>query len=187
MDCFKTHQPHSLCLCLKIVIQRVEHDNMPMQEAVRKSAAAQLHQLAMLVPPDGGSQLLVKPLLTLLCDLSPAVLLSVLVHLPIVMSRIPLDASNYRDIVSALVVAENASTRQWRLAVAIAEAIRAMVDEVRSRSFSSSLLLLFCCFVVRYVYSMERLLVNSVQHFWEINKQSSHLRCPGFWASVPDS
>ena len=103
---------------------------MRLQEAVRKSAAAQLHQLAMLIPPDGGSQHLVKPLLTLLSDQSPDVLLSVLSHLPIVMSRLPLDTSNYRDIVSALVAAEEASARQWRLAVAIVVAVQDMVDEV---------------------------------------------------------
>lgn len=101
-----------------------------MQEAVRKSAAAQLHQLAMITPPDGGSHHLVKPLLTLLNDSSPAVLLSVLSHMPIVMSRLCLDANNYRDIVSALVATEEASARQWRLAVAIVAAIQEMVDEV---------------------------------------------------------
>ena len=50
--------------------------------------------------------------------------------MPIVMSRLCLDANNYRDIVSALVATEEASARQWRLAVAIVAAIQEMVDEV---------------------------------------------------------
>lgn len=110
--------------------QDCNFDHVLLQEGVRKSAAAQLHQLAMIIPTDSGSQYLVKPLLTLLCDFSPAVLLSVLSHLPIVISRLTLDASNYRDIVSALVAIEDASTRQWRLAVAIVVALQAIVDEV---------------------------------------------------------
>lgn len=94
-----------------------------------------------MIPPDGGLQHLVKPLLTMLCDSSPAVLLNVLSHLPIVLSRVSFDASNHRDIVNALIAMEDDSKRQWRIAVAIASALEAMADVVQS-SYSPLLMIL---------------------------------------------
>jgi hypothetical protein len=101
---------------------------------VRKSAAAQLHQLAMMMSPEEGSQWLVKPFLILLVDSSPTVQLSVLTHLPIVVSRLVLDASHYKEIINALIAVEQVSTRQWRLAVSCAAGIQAIVNEVAAKT-----------------------------------------------------
>lgn len=96
-----------------------------MQEDVRSSIAAQLHQLYMLAGLADGLPHLLRALTALLRDTSAAVSLRALRALPTALPRmVPMDGAAARDVVTAVAAAAAVhADGRWRHAVAVAEAV----------------------------------------------------------------
>ena len=97
-----------------------------MQDSIRSSAAAQLHQLCVLVPQDKGRSSLLKPLLKLLSDQAAAVVLKLMHGLPTILARLPLSGASLTDFCNALTSAELRFTGNWRLVQALAASFEAL-------------------------------------------------------------
>jgi hypothetical protein len=90
------------------------------QEKVRQSAAAQLHHLCTLIALDKGRGGLVRPLLRLLTDPSPTVLLRLLPNLGVVVTSLAPTGPVAAEIYAAVTAADGSFGRNWRLTLALA-------------------------------------------------------------------
>ena len=93
------------------------------QVEVRMSAAAQIHQLCMLVPPERGRNSLVRPLLKLIADPNAAVVGKLLPNLGTVASRLTLAGAGLKEFADTLVATEATFGHQWRLTHAFARVL----------------------------------------------------------------
>lgn len=109
-----------------------------MQEDVRCSVAAQLHQLYMLVGAADGRLKLLEPLKTLTRDSSPAVSLHALRALLVAVPRMaPMDVAVSRDVVTAVAAAAALhGGSRWRHAAAAAAAVPPLVDALHPTAAS---------------------------------------------------
>jgi hypothetical protein len=130
------HQSH-LCLLSTLtpvhtLVRHVQSHHsphwIPVQDAVRTCAAAQLHELFVITEPASRGPSLARPFMRLLADPSPLVLQNLLTHFEVIAPRLPRGTVQPRELVAAIVAADGRAGHAWRARAGIAAALPALAD-----------------------------------------------------------